>query len=204
MNAQIPEGYMQDAKGALIPNDLVKPQAKLTDEMVRNLVASAASVQEVMRQFKQTAMSEMTGMQDLLDQEYGVKRGGQRGNLSFRSYDGSMRVEISVGDVTRFGPELKSAKALIDECIEDWAEGANDNIRVLVNAAFQVNKAKQVDKARVLGLRNLDIKDARWQRAMDAISDALMVDETRTYIRFYQKDPKSGVMKPVSLDMAVL
>lgn len=204
MNAQIPEGYMQDAKGAFIPEDLVKPQAKLADEMVRNLIAGAASVQEVMRQFKLTAMSEMAGMQDLLDQEYGVKRGGKRGNLSFRSYDGSMRVEISVGDVTRFGPELKSAKALIDECIADWAKGANDNIRVLVNAAFQVNKAKQVDKARVLGLRKLDIKDERWQRAMKAISDALMVDETRTYIRFYQKDPKSGVMKQVSLDMAVL
>lgn len=204
MNAPIPEGYMQDAKGAFIPEDLVKPQAKLADEMVRNLIAGAASVQEVMRQFKLTAMSEMAGMQDLLDQEYGVKRGGKRGNLSFRSYDGSMRVEISVGDVTRFGPELKSAKALIDECIADWAKGANDNIRVLVNAAFQVNKAKQVDKARVLGLRKLDIKDERWQRAMEAISDALMVDETRTYIRFYQKDPKSGVMKQVPLDMAVL
>lgn len=204
MNAEIPKGYMEDPKGNLTPVSKVKPQDLLAHDMVAKLIESAQSVSGVLSAFKQTALSEMAAMQDLLDEQYGVARGGKKGNLTFHSFDRKMRVEIAVSDVTHFGPELQSAKQLIDECIEDWAEGSNDNIRVLVNAAFQVNKKGRIDKARVLGLRRLDIDDPRWLRAMDAISDALIIGETRTYIRFYKADPKNGVMKQIPLDMAAM
>jgi hypothetical protein len=83
-----------------------------------------------------------------------------------------------------------------------WSEGANDNIRALIDHAFQVNKEGRIDTHRVLGLRRLDIEDADWKRAMDAISDAVRVSGSKTYVRFYQIDAETGQRAAITLDLA--
>ena len=57
---------------------------------------------------------------------------------------------------------------------------------------------------RLLGLRRLSIEDADWQRAMKAIADALTVQSTRTYLRFYTVDQATGAERAIPLDLAAL
>ena len=99
--------------------------------------------------------------------------------------------------------QLQAAKALIDQCVTRWAEGANDNIKVLINDAFQVDKAGKINTDRVLGLRRLDIKDEDWLQAMQAISDSIQVASTKPYIRFYKRN-SSGGYDPITLDLAAV
>ena len=75
---------------------------------------------------------------------------------------------------------------------------------MLINDAFQVNKQGTIDTQRVLNLRRLDIDDRDWLRAMDAISDALRVNATKTYLRFYNIDTETGARQAISLDLAAL
>lgn len=201
---QIPEGYMRDAQGALVPRDKIKPQHLLEDQMVQDLGRSALQLSEALSIFKESALGKASDFRDLLAQEYDTARGGRKGNLTFRSFDGSVEMQVAVSDQISFGPELQNAKDLIDECILEWSEGANANIRALIDQAFQVNKVGRIDTHRVLGLRRLDIKDAKWARAMDAISDAVRVHSSRTYLRFYQVDPETGARHPIPLDLAAL
>ena len=200
----IPDGYMKDASGALIPESKVKPQHKLEDEMVRSLFQMAVPLNAQMVTFKATVLDAVTSFRDLLAEEYGVHRGGTKGNMTFRSYDGSLEDQIAVGESLSFGPELEVAKSLIDQCILRWSEGASDNIKVLVQDAFQTNKQGRIDTARVLGLKRIDIEDDEWARAMEAIGDAVRKTVGKTYARFYMIDPESGVRTPVSLDIAAV
>jgi hypothetical protein len=198
----VPAGYMLDAAGSLVPESKVSPQDKLQDEMVRRLAMSAVGLSETLAAFKAAALEQAGEFRDLLAQEYGVKRGGRRGNVTYRSFDGRYEMQVAVGDYLSFGPELQAAKSLIDACVQRWSEGANDNIRALVDHAFQVNKAGRIDTHRVLGLRRLDIDDAEWKRAMEAIGDALRVTASRTYLRFYTVDPDTGARAAIPLDLA--
>lgn len=202
------EEFWTDAKGNRVRLANIGPADQMKDEVARRLVAGAKAVQQVMSAFKRSALDEVMAAKDLIFAQYGVAVGGKKGNLSLKSFDGTMEVSVQVSDQISFGPELQAAKALIDECIADWAQSANDNIRTLVEDAFQVNKAGRIDTGRVLGLRRLVMKgpdgepDARWQRAMDAIADAVQVDGTNTYVRFY--DRTQGGSGAVSLDFAKL
>ncbi len=198
-----------DPQGRIVPDHLVTDAEKMKDELAERLTAAAEGVQKVMLAFKTSAMAEMYAAKALLFEQYGAKVGGKKGGFSFRTYDGSAEVKIEVQDRIIFGPELQAAKSLIDECIETWAEGADPNIVVLINDAFQVNKAGRIDTKRVLRLQKLPIRrpdgsrDERWDSAMQAITDALIVDETAIYLRCHRRN-EAGEMKYVNLNFSEL
>ena len=95
-----------------------------------------------------------------------------------------------------------AAKALIDECITDWSAGSRPEIQVLVNNAFQVDKAGNINTGRVLGLRRLNISDDRWLAAMKAIGEAVQVIGSKSYVRVYERIDDTDQYSPIPLDIA--
>jgi hypothetical protein len=198
----IPEGYRRDAKGRLIPENLVRPIDLLEDQLVDKLHHYADALSAEIGRFKAHTFEDVGSFLDLIDEQYGAKRGGTKGNLTFTSYDGLKRVTVQVADRLVFGPELQTAKTLIDDCIVEWAEGASDNIRVLVDHAFRVDREGQVSRAAVFALRRIEIDDDRWRSAMTAIADSVRVAGTTTYVRFHTRERADLPWKAVSLDIA--
>lgn len=198
----IPDGYLKDGQGRLIPRDSVKPEHLLEDELVRTLANDAQKVSLVLLGFREGARARIQAYLDLIAQQYGAKKGGTRGNITLTSYDGEFRVQLAVGDTLSFGPELQVAKSLIDECLRSWTEGARAELRTLIDDVFQVGKAGRLDVDRVLSLRKLDIEDERWQRAMEAISNALRVQSSKEYLRFYRRPNAETDYAQIPLDVA--
>jgi ribulose bisphosphate carboxylase small subunit len=202
MNTQVPDGYWANARGELIPETKVKPEDKLEDELVRRMAGHARAISEQLTALKALAMSEAQSFKALVAEQYGASRGGKKGNMTLRSFDGTLEMQVAVSEHLTFGPQLAASKELIDDCIIRWSEGSNDNIRALIDQAFQVNKEGRIDTHRVLALRRLDIEDADWKRAMDAISDAVRVSGSKTYVRFYEIDPATERRFAITLDLA--
>lgn len=198
------EEMMTNSFGRRVPARFVQGRVKLEDQTVRLLIASADVIQTQMKAFKIAAFDDVQTFQAELAASYGASRSGRRGGVALTSFDGLMKVEVSVADTMRFGPELDVAKGLIDQCIEDWAKGANENLRVLINDAFRVGSNGSIQVDRVIGLRRLEINDPRWQQAMTAISDALRAQSSRTYIRFYRRPDADARWEQIVLDMSSL
>lgn len=198
----VPTGYWQDAKGALIPVGAIKPEHQEEDALVRDLVAEALAINARLAAFKARALGDVQAFRDLIAEKYGAKRGGAKGNVTLSRFDGSAKVLVAVAENITFGAELEAAKALIDECIHRWSEGANANLRTLIDQAFQVDKQGKISTSRVLGLRRLAIDDAEWLRAMDAISDAVRVTGTKAYVRIYRRTGGDEDYVPICLDIA--
>lgn len=198
----VPEGYMKDAKGRLVPVGIIKPTELLEDQLVGKLMGYADDLSAQIRRFHGHCLADVGALLDLLREQYGVSRGGQKGNLTFTSFDGLLRVTIKVADRLTFGPELQVAKELVDECIAEWSAGTSDEIRMLVNHAFQVDKEGQVSRDRLFALRRVRIDDARWQRAMDAIVDSIRIVGSKEYITFHRRTTPTGKWEPVTISLA--
>lgn len=197
-----PEGYVRDAQGRLVPESMVKPIDKLRDQTVHQIVKIALQVNEALRQLKLSAFDDIAAFVDTSVEQFGVRPGGNKGNVSLLSYDGRFKVMRSNHDTIKFDERLRAAKALIDECITEWSAGSRDEIKVLVNDAFRVDKEGDVSTNRVLGLRRLNIVDEKWQRAMQAISESFSVIGSRVYIRVYERIGDSDQYKAIPLDIA--
>lgn len=193
--------YMKDRKGRLVPVNQIDEHDIEMDAFVRNQVRKAKELQTVLRQFKQNAFDDCYAFMDLLAEKYERKIGGQKGNVTFSTFDGSMQVRIAVQDTLTFGPELQIAKQIIDECLNDWAKDANQNLRTLITDAFEVDKEGELNTGRILSLRRIKINDERWKQAMDAISESLRIAVSKTYINFREKD-SNGKYNNIPLDLA--
>jgi hypothetical protein len=107
-----------------------------------------------------------------------------------------------MADTLTFDEGLQAAKALIDECVHEWTEGARSEIRALINDAFNVDKEGKISTGRILSLRRLDIQDEKWQRAMSALSDSVRVQCSRSYIRVYERVGDTDQYQAIPLDIA--
>ncbi len=197
-----PDDYMMDSAGRLVPRANVKPEDLLQDELVRKLFERARTIRAGMRQFREDADGDIRAFLDLLAEQYGAKKGGAKGNLTLATYDGCERVTIAISDTITFGPELQIAKELVDSCLTRWTEGGNANIRAVVTDAFDVGKEGKLNVSKILGLRRLSIDDEEWKRAMQAITDAVKVNASRSYIRFHERASPDSAFIQVPLDIA--
>ena len=199
----IPEGYRINAQGHLVPESQVKPLDKLRDEVVMNIIESARQQRQQLAAFKLNSMQQIADFIDLSAAEYGVEFGGAKGNVSLVSFDGRYKLLRAVGEHRVFDERIQAAKTLIDTCINQWSGGADEKIMALVDHAFRVNKQGKIDINQVLGLRQLNIDDERWNEAMDAVADAIQVTGTSQYLRMYERQG-DGSYKQISLDLAKL
>ncbi|MBS0367602.1 MAG: DUF3164 family protein [Proteobacteria bacterium] len=200
----IPDGYMADSAGRLVPIETIRPIDIERDKLVRDIVAKTKALNLALAQFKGAVFGDIEAFIDLSAEQYGVALRGAagKGNVSLASFDGRFKVQRAVAEAITFDERLLAAKTLIDECITDWTADSRPELRAIINNAFQVDKAGKINTGRVLGLRRLDIADTRWKDAMRAIGEAVQVVGSKSYVRVYERIGDSEQYQSIALDVA--
>jgi len=198
----VPPGYRQDAQGRLIPESMIKPIDMARDALTLELAASAKELSKAIADFKAKVFGDVAAFVQLSAEQYDTKIGGKKGNVTLYSFDGRYKLQVATADNIVFDERLQAAKALIDECIDEWSQGSRPEIKVLVQEAFQTDKEGNLNTGRILGLRRLEIDDDRWQRAMKAIGESVQVVGSKQYVRFYERVGDTDQYAPISLDIA--
>ncbi|MEL7114002.1 MAG: DUF3164 family protein [Pseudomonadota bacterium] len=194
--------YIGDAKGGMIPVALAKPQDLLEDETVRKIIGFAMALSAQISRFKAHVFEDLSDFEALLALDYDLKKGGAKGNKTFLSHDGLFKVQVQVSDFIDFGPQIQIAKALIDECLTEWAADSRPEIQAIVTRAFNTDKEGQINRSEIFMLLRLEIDDARWRQAMKALRDAMRIVGSKTYVRCYHREAHDGAWQPITIDLA--
>lgn len=196
--------YMGDGKGGYQPVETIKPQHLIEDETVRKILGYGIALSDQMARFKEHTFDDIGSHEAILEQEFNTKVGGAKGNKTLQTVDGLFKVQVQVSDYIAFGPELQIAKALFDECLNEWAADARAELRALVTNAFQTDKTGKINRSRIFMLLRQDSEDPRWQEGQRAIREAMRVVGSKTYVRCYQRASHDARWEPVVLDMAAV
>lgn len=200
----IPDGFMQDARGALWPVATIKEIDIARDELVREIVEKARAMSDLLATFKGSVFGDIEAFVALSGEKYGAKMGGIKGNVTLLTFDGRYKIQRAISENLVFDERLQVAKELIDQCIHEWSKGSRPELIALVNDAFNVDKEGKVNTGRILSLRRLEIKDEKWQQAMQAIGESLQVAGTKAYIRVYERVGNTDQYRPINLDVAAV
>lgn len=199
-----PSGYMRNAAGHLVPESQVREHDKLRDQTVRDLVKQAVELNAQLAEFKGRALADIADLVSVSAERYDVSIGGKKGNVSITTYDGEYKVTRTMAERLTFTEELEAAKELVNRCIDRWSEGANGNIRALVDRAFKANGKGQIKTTAILDLLRLEIEDDEWARAMEALKDSIQTTGTAIYVRVYKRLPQTDEYIAVPLDLAAV
>src|SRR3569833_1560402 len=123
--------YKTDAQGRLVPVETIAPIDLERDALVIELMRRAKLVSEQIADFKRVLFGDFDAFLALSAEQYGAKLGGRKGNVTLFSFDGRYKIIRQIQDSLVFDERLQAAKALIDECITDWAQGSRPEIRAL-------------------------------------------------------------------------
>lgn len=200
---RVPDGYMENASGHLVPLSKVREHDKLRHDTASSLAAEALDIEQRLIAFKRRALGDIADLVQIAAERYDVQIGGDKGNLSIYTYDGRYRIERAYADQIRFTEEVEAARQLINQCIERWSEGADARIRVLVDRAFRTDKRGNMRTNAILELLRLEIEDDEWQRAMTALKDSIEVAGKAVYIRVYER-VDDDQYRPVTLNLAAV
>lgn len=194
--------YIADAKGSLVPIELIKPQHLLEDQTVRKIMGFALALSAQVTRFKGHVYEDLGTFDALLSEHYGLTKGGPKGNRTYQTHDGLMKIEVRVADLLDFGPELQVAKALLDECLIEWSADSRPEVRALIRKTFATDKEGQVNRALVFTLLSLDVDEPRWNRAMDALREAIRIVGSKTYYRIQMREAFDAPWTTVTIDLA--
>lgn len=200
----VPAGYKLDHHGRLVPETLIKPIDATRDDLVREIISRALPQQQLLSAFKRQVIDDIQAFVELSAEQYGVKLGGKKGNVQLLSYDGRYKVQLKQHEHIVFSEQIEAAKALIDECLNRWTEGSRPELKAIVERAFRTNHKGQLRTAEILGLKNLEIDDAQWQLAMQALLDSITVAGATSYLNLYERIGQTDKWRHISLDLAAL
>ena len=193
---------MMDHKGRWLPLDTIPEEEQLCDQTVRKIVAFAEDLHAQIGRFKGHTFEDINAFVTLLAEKYGARRGGAKGNITLTSHDGCQKVVLQVQEHMDFGPELQVAKDLIDECLADWGGESRPELQAVVNHAFAVDKPGQVNREAIFSLRQIEIDDHRWHRAVEAINRSIRITGSKAYIRFYRRPTADARWQAITIDLA--
>lgn len=191
---------LTDVNGNCIPVNIIDKTVVKRDETVQKIVDEAVKLQAQMQKSKEKINKLLFDYLEELARSYGEN---WKGNTDLFSFDAQKKVSVNVNETIEFGPELQLAKKKIDSCLSKWTEGGNDNIRAIINDAFNVDSKGKLPKYRILSLARYNIKDDDWKEAIEIINKAITVTKSKQYINIYMTD-ETGSFKPVSLNFSSL
>ena len=195
--------YMRDARGALVPVELIKAADLLEDGVVQKIMGFGKALSDQFSRFKGHTFTDLGEFDALLAQEYKLTKGGPKGNRTYMSFDGLNRISVRVADLIEFGPSLQTAKSLVDECLNEWSADSRAEIRAIVTRAFNTDREGKINRAEIFTLLRLDIVDPRWQEAMRAVREAMRVIGSKVYLRLETRETVEGKFSAVTIDLAV-
>jgi len=200
----VPEGYLLNALGHLVPREQVREHDLLRDETVRALAEKALAINKALVEFKAAALTDIADLITISAERYNVKMGGEKGNVSVTTFDGRYKIQRTYAERITFTEEIKAAEKLIYQCIQRWGKGANPYIRTFADRAFRANSKGELKMSEVLDLLRYEIDDEEWAQAMQAIRDSIQAIGNAVYVRVYERIGQSEKYRPVTLDLAAV
>jgi hypothetical protein len=200
-----------DPSGDEVLAKFVQPYDKLRDQMAEVISKDWLEMEQRLAACKERTLDRIEKLRAAADKATGVSLGGKKGNLQFRSFDGSITVAIDRQCKTEFDERLAHAQELIHQALDDItakaAHGASDasavaDLREIATKAFTPRRSGNLDMQRVRDLRSINVKHPLWRQACEIIADCERTIGHRDYLRVAVREHADKSPRGINLDIA--
>lgn len=198
--------YMINGRGEKVHVDLIKGDELMRDTLVNALLADAEVFRGMLAEFRAKSEQRVEEYMNTLMEKYRINAmaRSKKGNITLENYASTAKIQIAVQDKLAFDEKIQLAKMKFDEYFEQVTAQSSEEIKLLINKAFDVDKEGNVDVKKILELRSYDIRHPKWVEGVALIEEAKKVVHSKRFIRFYRRNDPDAKWEHVSLDLAAV
>ena len=202
MNQTSKNAVWKDETGMEIPYNRITPLERMKEKSAQSILVSAVKLNKNLTEFKATIRKLCDEVFTQAMSQNGTQK-ATKGNFTWYNFDRSIKIEVSISDRIQFDDlNIKSAKALFDEFLNDSIDPKIEFVKELVNDAFSTSH-NNLDPKKVMSLLKYrsKIADARYQEAIRLIEEGIRRPDSKVYFRIWQKD-EEGKYQNIDLNLS--
>jgi hypothetical protein len=196
-----------DPDGNPVPAKYVSAYDKARDRITRKIYDLWGAEEQRLTQLRAQTERLIDEVRQAAAKEAGVKLGGAKGYLQFRSFDGRIIVRFENVAQVDFDERLSLAQQLIGEAIDDMAGDTSKNaklagLRKIAEAAFKPRgKNGKLDRQRVRDIANVQVNHPKWRKAAELIRECETITGHKAYVRVAKRLAPEAPPIPIVLDI---
>lgn len=196
-----------DPDGNPVPAKYLSAYDKARDRITRKIYDLWGKEEERLTQLRAQTERLIDEVRQAAAKEAGVKLGGAKGYLQFRSFDGRIIVRFENVAQVDFDERLSLAQQLIGEAIDDMAGDTSRNaklagLRKIAEAAFKPRgKNGKLDRQRVRDIANVQVNHPKWRKAAELIRECETITGHKAYVRVAKRLAPEAPPIPIVLDI---
>lgn len=188
-----------DEMGQTVPAKYVSAYDKQRDEIVTRIHARWTKCRKDLTKALNDSLADLEKLQAASERKITDK-----GNLTFRSFDGNLRVELRAGAHIELDPRVMAARDKMLAYARELCSKAGADAEALfelVSDAFQTNKSGSLSASKVLALCRRNITAKVWQDARKELLDSINPVLGKTYIRVAERANRQKDFVPIKLEL---
>ena len=108
-----------------------------------------------------------------------------KGNITLISLDDKIKVSVKARTIYEANEKVNQAKELIQDLVHEWQQKSHPALGAIAGLTAKMNSNEKLTYGDILALKRLNIKDAKWQEAMDMLDNAFIASGTKKIIYVY-------------------
>lgn len=200
--------FYVDPEGNQIPAKHVRPYDRTRDAIANRIFNLWGAEEQRLTAIKATTNRLLDELREAAAKEAGVKLGGAKGYLQFRSFDGRIVIRFENRSKTEFDERISIVQQLIREAIEELASDAGrsgkvQELRKVADAAFKPRgKDGRLDRQRVRDIAAVQVDHPKWRKAAELIRECDKVIGHAEYVRVAKRLATNAPEIPIILDIS--
>lgn len=197
-----------DPDGNAIPAKHVRPYDRKRDAIANRIFNLWGAEERSLTALKATTNRLLDELREAAAKEAGVKLGGAKGYLQFRSFDGRIIIRFENRSKTEFDERITMVQQLIREAIDELATDAGrsgkvQELRKVADAAFKPRgKDGRLDRQRVRDIAAVQVDHPKWRKAAELIRECDKVIGHQEYVRVAKRLAPDQEPNPIILDIS--
>lgn len=200
-----PQKVMIDSLGREVPLAYVSKYDKENDRLVRRIHKRQKEAREYLEKVMIDHLKDFDALRALRKSEK-MRIEGAKGNISSRSFDGSVEVKCVCRSEINPDDRLNTAREEMEAWVSAQIEGANAKIAAvvvpLIQEAFRPSSTGGLSMARIASLLRINIKDPAWQAARVLMIESLQATRGKQYLEVLEQKDKNHPAKRIRVDLA--
>lgn len=201
---KIPEGYLQNRLGHLVPVDQIDDVTQQRNELILNIFEQVEEANKLLEYLKQSCNEDSEAHLVIANDDKVTEAEAAESSVTLESFDGSLVWKIVQEPELIATEHVVELQKLLRHAVDELPDGARKPVTAIIKTVVNLETGKPIDLRLLKKMRRIKVLNSQsWIKAMSMLDSCTEQVGLRRYHRFYVRS-EDGDLQMVKLNFSAV